>query len=75
MSKSNRLVLGRRDQRFNAAVWEILDLLHACNMQLSSAARHLGVTTANLSNFLRTDPSVWRRVNEMRTAVGAKPLK
>ena len=75
ISKANKLSVGRKDQRYNSAVWEIFDLLHACQVQLSTTAAHLGVTTANLSGFLRDDPALWRRVNEMRTAVGAKPLK
>jgi hypothetical protein len=75
ISRANKLSVGRKDQRYNVAVWEIFDLLHACHVQLSTTAQHLGVSTANLSAFLRDDPALWRRVNEMRTAAGGKPLK
>ena len=46
-----KLSVGRRDQRYNAALWEIFDLLEACGVQLSTCAQHLGVSTANLSGF------------------------
>lgn len=75
ISASGKLCVGRRDQRYCAALWEIFDLLHACGVQLSTCAGHLGVSTANLSGFLREDPAAWRRVNEMRVAAGLKALK
>jgi hypothetical protein len=75
ISRSGKLCVGRRDGRYNGAVWEILDVLHATGVQLSTTAGLLGVSTANLSGFLRDEPSVWRRVNEMRTAAGLKALR
>ena len=75
ISQSHKLVVGRRDHRFFPATQEILDVLHATGVQLSTTAKLLGVSTGNLSNFLRDDPKVWRRVNEMRTAAGMKSLK
>ena len=75
VSRSKKLSVGRRDRRYHAAVWEILDVLHACGMRLSSAAGLLGVSTANLGKFLRADSVLWRRVNEMRTEAGLKTLK
>lgn len=75
ISRSKRIRVGRRDRRYCAAVREILDLLHGCEMQLSTAAALLGVSTANLSSFLRADPALWRRVNEMRAAAGQRTLK
>jgi hypothetical protein len=73
--KANKLIVGKRDRRFPNAVWEIFDLLWACEMQLSTAAEHLGVSTSHLGNFLREDPAVWRRLNELRAAAGQKALK
>jgi hypothetical protein len=75
ITHSDKLHVGARDARYNAAVQELLDVLHACGMQVSTAARLIGVTTANLTSFLRDEPEVWRRVNEMRTAAGLKGLK
>jgi hypothetical protein len=75
MNKSGQLIVGRKDHRFPRAIWEILDLLYACDMQLSTAAARLGVSTAHLGNFLGEDPAVWRRVNDMRAAAGLKGLR
>lgn len=75
ISGAGKIVVGRRDHRYNAALWEMFDLLHACGVRVSTAAERLGVSTGNLSNFLRADPAAWRRLNEMRTAAGLKALK
>lgn len=75
LTRAGRLHLGRRDQRFWPAVREILDVLQACGVRLSTAAERIGVSTGNLSAFLREEPAVWRRVSEMRTAAGLKGLK
>jgi len=74
ITSADKLHVGRRDARFLPAVQEVLDVLHACGVQVSTAAKHLGVSTANLSGFLRDEPAVWRRVNEMRVAAGLKGL-
>ena len=70
-----QLHVGRRDARYYPAVCEILDLLAACHARVRDAARCLGVSTANLVKFIRTDPKLWRRVNQMRTSAGVKPLR
>jgi hypothetical protein len=38
-------------------------------------AERVGVSTANLVEFLRTDPKVWQRANELRARFGHKPLR
>lgn len=73
--RAGRIHLGRRDRRYNSIVWEVLDVFFACDAQVSSAAKLIGVNTAHLSKFLRDDPGLWRRVNEMRQAAGRKTLK
>jgi hypothetical protein len=75
ISRQSRLCLGRRDARYDRAVSEILDVVVACEMKVSAAAALLGLSTANLVAFLRRDPRLWQRVNEMRTAAGHKPLR
>ncbi len=75
ISKSGKFEIGRRDQRYFEVVWEVLDLLFACKMQVSTAAQKLGLSTANFSNVLRNDPAVWRRVNELRNDEGLSSLK
>jgi len=75
ISKSGKFAIGRRDQRYYEVVWEVLDLLSACKMQVSTAAQKLGLSTANFSHVLRYDPAVWRRINELRKDEGLSSLK
>jgi len=70
-----RLDLGRKDPRFWPAVGVVLDVLQACQAQVSTAAAALGVSTANLIAFLETEPKVWEQANQMRTRFGQKPLR
>src|SRR5262245_1863532 len=70
-----RLGLGRKDARFWPAVGAALDLLVAYEARLSEVAERVGVSTANLVEFLRTDPKVWQRANELRARFGHKPLR
>ncbi len=75
VSKSGKFAIGRRDQRYFEVIWEVLDLLYVCKMQVSTAALKLGLSTANFSSVLRNDPAVWRRVNELRKDAGLASLK
>ena len=75
ISARGQLVVGRRDARYPQAVAEILDLLVACELRVSDAAKCLGVSTANLIKLLESDPKLWDRVNQMRAAAGLKPLR
>ncbi len=72
---SGKFAIGKRDQRYCTVVWEVLDLLVACGVQVSTAAEKLGLSTANFSSVLRNDPAVWRRVNELRKDAGLSSLK
>src|SRR5262245_48941097 len=53
-----RLHLGRKDARFWPAVGVVLDVLQACQARVSDAAQALGISTANLIDFLQSDPKV-----------------
>jgi len=57
------------------AVAEILDVFVSEEAVVSSAAKRLGVTTSNLAKFLCGDNRVARRVLEMRSQRGLKPLR
>ena len=70
-----RLDLRERDPRFWPAVGVALDVLAAAQAQVSTAADLLGVPTANLIDFLRTDPKVWQEANRLRAVWGQKPLR
>ena len=69
-----RLHLGRKDVRFWPAVGIILDVLLAAQGRVSDAATALGLSTANLIDFLQVEDKVWEQVNQMRTRFGHKPL-
>jgi len=69
-----RLHLGRKDPRFWPAVGMVLDVLQVVEARVSDAAEVLGVSTANLVDFLRTDPKVWQQANVLRGRFGQKPL-
>ena len=70
-----RLALSAKDPRFWPAVGVVLDVLNAVQAQVSTAAEHLGLSTANLIDFLQTDPKVWQEANRMRTLFHLKPLR
>lgn len=70
-----RLKLGRRDPRFWPVVGLLLDVLHAHEGRLSTAAKSLAITTGNLVDFLQTDPKVWEQANILRAQFGQKALK
>jgi hypothetical protein len=70
-----RLQVGRKDPRYWPAVGVVLDVLQAVEARVSDAAAALGVSTANLVDFLATDPKVWEQANQMRAQFGQKLLK
>jgi len=70
-----RLKLGRKDPRFWPLAGLVLDVLQAAGARLSDAAMLLGISTANLVDFLQTEPKVWEQANLMRGRFGQKSLK
>ena len=74
IGEGDRIDLRIRDPRFWPAVGIALDLLTACGGRVSITAQRLGTTTANLVNFLQTDPKVLQEVNRIRVGFGLKGL-
>jgi hypothetical protein len=72
---AGRLELGRKDPRYWPVVGIALDVLHAQEARVSDAAAVLGISTANLVDFLASDPKVWEQANQMRSRFGQKPLR
>ncbi len=70
-----RLDVGRRDRRLWPAARFVLDVLEACEARLSDAAALLGVTTANLVRFCRTDRHLFAAVQQMRQRHGLPQLR
>jgi hypothetical protein len=66
ISRDGRLLCGRRDERYWPVVAEVLDLLDAHGAAVRDTAAALGISTAHLVGFLRKDPKLWQRTNEMR---------
>jgi hypothetical protein len=75
LGADGRLRLGAKDARFWPAVGVVLDVLAAVEGRLSDAAAALGVSTANLGDFLQTDDKVFQQVNQIRSHFGHKPLR
>jgi RF-1 domain len=69
-----RLHLGRKDPRFWPVVGLVLDVLQAVDARVSAAAEVLGISTANLVDFLQVDVKVWQQANWLRSRFGQKPL-
>ena len=75
MAKDGRIVVGRRDRRYCLVVAELLDLLVSVEMRVSEAAALVGTSTAHFVQFLCKDVKLKDRVNQLRAAAGAKPLR
>jgi hypothetical protein len=70
-----RLHLGWKDPRFWPAVGVVLDVLCAVQGRVSDAAAALGLSTANLIDFMQVDEKVWEQANHLRSRFGHKPLR
>ncbi len=70
-----RLHLREKDPRFWPAAGVVLDVLVHTEGQVSTAAELLGTSTANLIDFLQTNPKLWQEANRLRVAFGLKGLR
>ena len=75
LTGASRLQVGMKDHRYNLVVAEVLDLLAACDCQVSTTAKNLGISTGNLVTFIRHDAKLLARVNQMRSTRTIKPLR
>lgn len=75
LAAGGRLKLGKKDPRYWPAVGVALDLLAACEGRVREAAAALGISTANLIDFLESDPQVWQAANRLRGQFGQQPLR
>ena len=60
------LSVNRRNRSYPIIVATVLDALEAAEGSYAKAARALGLTTSQVLRFLRSDPQVWRAVEEAR---------
>lgn len=73
--RAGRIAINCKNDDYCHLVREVLDILVACQMQVSQAATHLGISTSQLVAFFQNDDRLWGRVNHLRTEVGQKPLR
>ncbi len=57
------------------AIGAAIDLFVALDCSMGDTARHLGVSTNAFSRLIRSDEAPLRKVNELRSARGLKPLR
>lgn len=74
LGPGGRLHLSRKHHQFWPVVGLVLDVLYAVQARVSKAAEALGISTANLIDFLQTDPRAWEQANILRQQFGLKPL-
>lgn len=75
IGRDGRLAVGRRDPRYLPCASAVLDVLHVHEGRISAAARHVGITTGNLSRFLTVDDDLMAAANGLRAGFGLAPLK
>jgi hypothetical protein len=66
--------LYRHGQNHLEALGLVLDVLAAAGGSVSEAAGHLGVSTANLVDFLQRDEEALSYVNRLRASLGLRAL-
>lgn len=64
-----------RDPRFWPAAGRALDVLVTCEARVSTAAERLGIRTAQLIEFFRSEPRLWQEANRLRMLYNHKPLR
>lgn len=70
-----RIHVSPKNEKFWPAAGYLLDVLAAVEAQVSTAAEFLGLSTANLVDFLQSDPKLWQAANQMRSRFGKNPLR
>ena len=65
------LSINPRNRAYPIVVATVLDALEAAEGSYAKAARALGLTTSQVLRFLRSDPQVWRAVEEGGRPQGA----
>ena len=69
-----KLKVARRDRRFWPVAGFLLDLLDAFEGGLADAADCLGISTANLTTFLKSDRHLLAAAQQIRKSHGRQPM-
>lgn len=72
-SGSGRLAVNPEHDDFPALLAECLDVVAACDFDLTEAALRSSVTASQLAKFLKEQPRGWQWVNEQRKQRGLRP--
>jgi hypothetical protein len=73
--RQRRIAVRATHEDFPALLAEALDVLDAYEMDLKSAAAALGVTSSQLTKFLKLEPQAIKQVNDRRAGLGLRPLQ
>ena len=74
-TNAERLVVSAKSPLFWPAAGVFLDALSQAQGRVSTAAEWLGVSTANVVEFLAADPKLWQEANRVRIQFALKPLR
>ena len=74
ITATGRLRVAVRNPEYHRVIAEVLDVFTMCALRVSPAADRLGLSTSQLTQFLRRDHTVWRQVNQMRSEAGLRQL-
>ena len=67
---AGRIHASPRSEHYLPLIQHLLSLLQACDGQVSTAAKHLGVSTSQFSRLLTADEHVHAEANRIRQASG-----
>ncbi len=74
-SQKSRLKMNPKNPLFWPMAGLMLDVLVAVEARVSEAAQLLDLSTANLIDFLQSDPKLWEQTGQIRQEFGQKPLR
>lgn len=74
-TREGRLAVPVKDARFWPAAGVILDALQTSQGQVRTLAEALGLSTANVIDFLASDPKLWQEANRVRVEWGLSVLR
>jgi len=69
------LRISEKNNAYPLVLSELMDVICACRWRISEAAAKMNLSTAQLSEFVRRNPTVLREVNRQRSNANLKPLR
>jgi hypothetical protein len=73
--RDGRFRAGLEHQDYPALLAEALDVLDACQYDLTTAALWLTTTPSQIGRFLKREPRAWQQLNQHRQQRGLRRLK